>query len=78
MACCPADLGAELMALWKEFDERKTEDAKFAASIDRLQPFLHNYFTGGGTWLTPGVTISKVLEKQTRHDGSIATAIYTD
>lgn len=44
------DKGRELRRLWDEFEEMKTKEALFAASIDRLQPFFNNYFSGGGTW----------------------------
>lgn len=32
--------------------------------MDRLQPLLHNFFTGGGTWHTPGVTSDDVLARK--------------
>lgn len=51
----PDDQRDELMNLWKEFEERKTPEAKFAASVDRLQPLLHNYVTGGGSWKRHGI-----------------------
>ncbi len=44
------DKGQELRSLWDEFEEMKTKEALFAASMDRLQPFFNNYFSGGGTW----------------------------
>lgn len=44
------DKGRELKKLWEEFEEMKTKEALFAASMDRLQPFLNNYFSDGGTW----------------------------
>ena len=56
----PSDLRQELYALWQEFEQRQTPDALFAAGLDRLQPLLHNYFTGGGTWKHAGVTRDKV------------------
>lgn len=56
----PPDLRQELYALWQEFEQRQTPDARFAAGLDRLQPLLHNYFTGGGTWKHAGVTRDKV------------------
>lgn len=59
----PNDLGLELKTLWEEFEERKTLDAKFAASMDRLQPLLHNYFTDGGAWAHHKITADKVLAK---------------
>ncbi len=46
----PAPQKDELLELWKEFEEGATMDAKFAVSLDRLQPLLHNFVTGGGSW----------------------------
>jgi putative hydrolase of HD superfamily len=46
----PADQAAELRALWDEFEARRTPEAQFAAALDRLQPLLHNYQTGGRVW----------------------------
>lgn len=42
--------GKELRALWDEFEEMKTPEALFAASMDRIQPMLSNYYNNGGTW----------------------------
>lgn len=44
------DKGKELRGLWDEFEEMKTPEALFAASMDRLQPMLNNYHNNGGTW----------------------------
>lgn len=44
------DKGKELRALWDEFEEMKTPEALFAASMDRIQPMLSNYYNEGGTW----------------------------
>lgn len=44
------DKGQELRALWDEFEEIKTPEAKFATAMDRLQPMLNNYHNNGGTW----------------------------
>lgn len=44
------DKEKELRSLWDEFEEQKTPEALFAASMDRLQPMLNNYHNGGGTW----------------------------
>ncbi|HZK35244.1 MAG TPA: HD domain-containing protein [Bacillota bacterium] len=46
----PEDQGNEIRALWDEFEEGETADALFAASMDRLQPLIHNHFTSGHTW----------------------------
>ena len=36
--------------MWEEFDAMETPEAKYAAAMDRLQPFLHNTLTDGHTW----------------------------
>lgn len=59
----PEDQGAELMALWREFDAAATHDAKFAAALDRLQPMLNNLHTDGHTWRESGVTVEKVRRR---------------
>ena len=46
----PQDQGNMIRSLWEEFDAMETADAKYAACMDRLQPFLHNTLTGGHTW----------------------------
>ena len=46
----PEDQGSYIRSLWEEFDAMETPDAKYAASLDRIQPFLHNTLTDGHTW----------------------------
>ena len=46
----PAEQAAEMLALWHEFEAAETADARFARSVDRLQPTLLNHAVGGGTW----------------------------
>ncbi|MCQ2599836.1 MAG: HD domain-containing protein [Treponema sp.] len=46
----PVELGKELRDLWEEFDRMDTPDSRYAAAMDRLQPFLHNTLTEGHTW----------------------------
>lgn len=45
-----ADKGQEIRQLWEEFEAMESQDAIFAAAMDRLQPIFSNYFSGGGTW----------------------------
>jgi putative hydrolase of HD superfamily len=60
-ALLPPSQAQAFRALWDEFEERRTREAKFARALDRLQPMLANYQTGGGTWLAHGVTADQVL-----------------
>jgi putative hydrolase of HD superfamily len=57
----PARQAPALRALWQEFEDRQTPEAKFARALDRLQPMLTNMVTGGGTWAAHAVTADQVL-----------------
>jgi 5'-deoxynucleotidase YfbR-like HD superfamily hydrolase len=73
----PPGQGPALRALWEEFEERKTPEAKFARALDRLQPMLINMVTGGGTWMAHAVTADQVLARVTLiEDGSPSLGHY--
>ena len=42
----PGDQRDELNALWREFEDRKTPEARFAASLDALQPLTNHLLSG--------------------------------
>lgn len=56
----PEEQGAEYEALWREFDAAESADARFAASLDRFQPLLMNYYTGGLSWMKHNVSLGQV------------------
>jgi putative hydrolase of HD superfamily len=58
----PADQGSGLAALWEEFEARQTPEARFAASLDRLLPVLHNLWCDGKSWQEHGIRLSQVIE----------------
>ena len=62
-AMLPSEQGKEIRNLWEEFDAMQTPDAKYAACMDRLQPFLHNTLTNGHTWVEGG-TCRPMVEKR--------------
>lgn len=67
----PPDQAATLRELWDEFEERKTSESKFANALDRVQPFLHNYFTRGQVWLENDIKSSQVKSRMRPvNDGS--------
>ena len=49
--------------IWNEFEERKTNEAKFAAVFDRLEPMIQNYILEGYTWKKYNITYEMVIEK---------------
>lgn len=59
----PEDVGKEIRLLWEEFDRMETLDAKYAACMDRIQPYLHNTLTDGHTWVEGKVSKTQVLER---------------
>jgi putative hydrolase of HD superfamily len=59
----PPDQAAALRALWEEFEAEETPEARYAVALDRLQPFLHNLHTEGGTWRRHGVSREQVLRR---------------
>ncbi len=56
----PADLRAPFLALWQEFEAAETPDARFAKSLDRVQPLMQNIACGGGTWTEYNVTLPQL------------------
>ena len=62
----PEDQKADLVAIFDEFEERKTPEAKFARALDNLQPLLLNHSNGGGDWKNHNVTAKQVYGRQSR------------
>ncbi|MCU0905576.1 MAG: HD domain-containing protein [Tabrizicola sp.] len=56
----PKDLASDLRVLWEEFEAAETPDARFAKSLDRVQPVMANLMSGGGTWTTYNVTFDQL------------------
>ena len=62
----PREQAEEFRRLWMEFEEKRTKEARFAGAIDRLQPLLLNYFSGGESWREHGVNAEQVFEITSR------------
>jgi len=60
----PEEQALELIELWQEFETGETNEAKFAKSMDRLEPLLQNTSNDGGTWKEFGVDYQKVYDKK--------------
>lgn len=59
----PAEQEEEFRLLWAEFEKMESSDAKFAKSLDRFQPLIHNVATNGGTWSEANVSQQQVEER---------------
>ncbi len=62
-AMLPEGQGARLAALWEEFEARESPEARFAAAMDRLEPLLLNFQTGGATWRPNGIRRAQVVAR---------------
>ena len=60
----PDDQKAELTALFDEFEENQTAEAKFAHAIDNFQPLILNDSNGGTDWLEHGMDAGRVYGRQ--------------
>lgn len=59
----PEDQARQMRALWDEFEDNATPEAKFAATLDRVQPFLLNAASDGKSWKEHGVSFSQVMKR---------------
>ncbi|MNR44661.1 hypothetical protein D3C85_1634310 [compost metagenome] len=60
----PSEQADELISIWEEFEAGVTNEAKFARSMDRLEPLLQNTSNNGGTWKEFDVSFEKVHQKK--------------
>ena len=75
----PAEQAHELFAIWEEFEERKTDEAKFARAMDPLEPLLQNVSNNGGAWREFEVGFDQVYQKkQAIQHGSESIWVYAE
>ena len=65
-ALLPEDQGKQMRALWDEFEARETPEAKFARTLDCIQPTMLNDASQGKSWLEHGIHLSQVLRRNQR------------
>ena len=67
----PSDQAGYMRGLWDEFEERKTPEAKFARTLDNIQPAMLNNASGGRSWEEKGVHLNQILKRnENTKDGS--------
>jgi putative hydrolase of HD superfamily len=75
----PDEQAKEFIAIWMEFEEGVTNEAKFARSMDRFEPLLQNTSNNGGTWAEFNVNYDQVYEKKkVIEKGSVAIWNYAE
>jgi putative hydrolase of HD superfamily len=71
----PEDQATAYRALWDEFEERQSPEARYAAALDRLQPLLLNFHTEGAAWQKHGIKKAQVMARN-EHIGEGAPALW--
>lgn len=64
LSTLPNDQAKELFELWIEFEHGETEEAKFAQSIDALQPLLNHFITAPENYNPHDLKVQEVLRKK--------------
>lgn len=59
----PQDQGEKCRALWEEFEAQETPEAKFARTMDNIQPAMLNDASGGRSWQEHGACLHHVLNR---------------
>lgn len=59
----PREQGDEYKDLWLEFEERRTPEAVFANTLDKIQPVILNYLTEGKAWIEHGIYSDQVINR---------------
>ncbi len=59
----PEDQAVMARKLWEEFEEGKTPEAKFANTLDKIQPVMLNDAAGGVSWKSHEVSRRQILER---------------
>ncbi|MDO4976666.1 MAG: HD domain-containing protein [Eubacteriales bacterium] len=62
----PDDQKEELIALFDEFEEGKSPEARFAKAMDNLQPLMLNHSNNGGDWKEHKAKKEKIYKRQER------------
>ena len=74
----PDDQKEELKGLFEEFEAGETAEAKFARTMDNMQPLLLNNSNDGGDWREHQVTRTQIMKRHARNPlGSEVIGAYT-
>lgn len=67
----PTDQGEKFKKIWEEFEARETKEARFARTMDNLQPVMLNDATDGKAWVEHGVHLEQIMKRnQNTAEGS--------
>lgn len=59
----PEDQKNQFQAIWEEFEAGETAEARFARTMDNIQPVMLNAATDGKAWEEHGVHLQQILKR---------------
>ena len=62
----PDEQAEHIQSLWDEFEAGETPEAKFANTLDKVQPLLLNHTTGGISWKDHDVRAEQVISRNAK------------
>ena len=62
----PQDQRDEMLALFREFEDYETPEARFAHVLDNLQPLMLNHANNGGDWRAHQVKKSQIYKRNAK------------
>lgn len=62
----PKEHAEYLRGLWEEFELWESPEAKFAHTMDNIQPLMLNAANNGKSWVENGIALSQVLKRNER------------
>jgi putative hydrolase of HD superfamily len=62
-ALLPDGEGEPWLALWREFEQGESDDARFANAVDRAMPALLNLNNQGQSWRENGISHARVVAR---------------
>lgn len=72
----PSPQEEEFLALWLEFEQGDTAEARFARSVDRAMPVLLNLENNGQSWRENGISYERVVRRVAPEVSAGCTALW--
>ena len=71
----PPDQAKKLRDIWEEFEAGETPEARFANSLDKIQPLILNAASGGKSWQEHQVAVPQIY-KRNEHTAEGSEALW--
>lgn len=63
----PKKLAEDFLSIWKEYEENKTDEAKFVKALDKFHPDIQINLVKGKNWQEDKITATMIKEKKSSY-----------